>query len=72
MIRKIIILIIGILILSNCKQKTEIVNSFEDVQINTYNLYLTLPIGIVKIVMWENFDKEKIIADLYSILRSAK
>jgi purine nucleosidase len=25
-----------------------------------------------KIVMWENFDKEKIIADLYSVLRSAK
>ena len=42
------ILIIGILILSSCKTKNGIEYSFEDVQINTSDYYLTLPIGITK------------------------
>jgi hypothetical protein len=46
--RKIIILIIGILILSNCKEKNGIEYSFADVQINNSDLYLTLPTGILK------------------------
>ena len=46
--RKIFILIIGILILSSCKQKSGIEYSFEDVQINTSDYYLTLPAGIIK------------------------
>jgi hypothetical protein len=46
--RKIFILIFGILILSNCKQKSGIEYSFADVQINKSDYYLTLPIGIKK------------------------
>ena len=46
--RKIFILIFGILILSNCKQKSGIEYSFADFQINKSDLYLTLPIGIKK------------------------
>lgn len=40
---KIFILIFGILILSNCKQKSGIEYSFADVQINKSDYYLTLP-----------------------------
>ena len=46
--KKIITLIIGILILSNCKPKSGLEYSFEDVQINTSDYYLTLPTGIIK------------------------
>ena len=46
--RKILILIFGILILSNCKQKSGIEYSFADVQVNKSDYYLTLPIGIEK------------------------
>jgi len=46
--RKIFILIFGILILSNCKQKNGIEYSFADVQIKETDYYLTLPIGIEK------------------------
>ena len=46
--RKILLLIIGILIFSNCKEKNEIEYSFVDVQINKSNYYLTLPAGITK------------------------
>lgn len=46
--RKTQILILGILILSNCKQKGEIEYSFDDVQVNKSEYYLTLPIGIKK------------------------
>jgi len=42
----IFIIIFGILILSNCKQKSGIEYSFVDVQINRSNSYLTLPIDI--------------------------
>lgn len=45
---KILILIFGILILSNCKQKNGIEYSFDEVQVNKSNYYLTLPIGIEK------------------------
>ena len=43
-----LILIFGILILSNCKQKRGIEYSFADVQVNKSDYYLTLPIGIEK------------------------
>ena len=46
--RKYIILVIGFLILSSCKQKNETEYSFEDVQVNTTDYYLTLPKGIVE------------------------
>ncbi|RIA09723.1 hypothetical protein OE09_1569 [Flavobacteriaceae bacterium MAR_2010_72] len=46
--RKVLILILGILILSNCKQNDGIEYSFEDVQVNKSDYYLTLPIGIEK------------------------
>ena len=46
--KKITILIFGILILFSCKQKSGIEYSFEDVQINKSDYYLTLPIGIEK------------------------
>lgn len=46
--RKIFILIFGILILSNCKSKSGTEYSFEDVQINQSDYYLTLPVGITK------------------------
>ena len=46
--KKIFILIIGILILSNCKSKSGAEYSFEDVRINTSDYYLTLPAGITK------------------------
>ncbi|RBW57137.1 hypothetical protein DS884_11160 [Tenacibaculum sp. E3R01] len=46
--RKIFILILGILILSSCKQKSGIEYSFADVQIKKTDYYLTLPIGIEK------------------------
>ncbi|MDP2059190.1 MAG: hypothetical protein Q8J97_05575, partial [Flavobacteriaceae bacterium] len=46
--KKIFILIIGILILSNCKSKSGAEYSFEDVQINQSDYYLTLPAGITK------------------------
>ena len=46
--KKILIIIIGILTLSNCKQKSEIEYSLEDVQVNTSDYYLTLPTGIIK------------------------
>lgn len=46
--KKVFILIFGILIFSNCKEKTGIEYSFENVQISTSELYLTLPTGIVK------------------------
>tara|TARA_R110002124_G_scaffold285930_1_gene465402 strand:+ start:77 stop:469 length:393 start_codon:yes stop_codon:yes gene_type:complete len=46
--RKIFILIFGILILSNCKQKSGIEYSFADVQVNKSDYYLTLPLGIEK------------------------
>lgn len=46
--KKIIILIFGILILLSCKQNSGIEYSFEDVQINKSDYYLTLPIGIEK------------------------
>ena len=46
--RKIFILIFGILILLSCKHKSGIEYSFEDVQINKSDFYLTLPVGIEK------------------------
>ena len=46
--RKYFILIIGFLILSSCKQKNETEYSFENVQINTTDYYLTLPKGIIE------------------------
>jgi len=46
--RKFFILIFGILILSNCKQKSRTEYSFAKVQINESDYYLTLPIGIKK------------------------
>lgn len=46
--KKIFILIIGILILSNCKPKSEIKYSFEDVKIDSTQIYLKLPTGIIK------------------------
>ncbi|OBX18711.1 hypothetical protein LX77_03906 [Gelidibacter algens] len=46
--KKILIILIGILILSNCKQSGGIEYSFEDVQVNTSDDYLTLPTGIIK------------------------
>lgn len=46
--RKIFILIIGILILTSCKQNSGIEYSFEDVQVNKSDYYLTLPTGIIK------------------------
>jgi hypothetical protein len=42
----IFIIIFGILILSNCKQKNGIEYSFADVQINKSDYYLTLPTDI--------------------------
>ncbi|MBL4569383.1 MAG: hypothetical protein JKY69_07020 [Flavobacteriaceae bacterium] len=46
--RKIFILVIGIFILTSCKRNSETEYSFEDIQINTSDYYLTLPIGIKK------------------------
>jgi hypothetical protein len=46
--RKILIIIIGILIVSSCKQKGEIEYSFEKVQISSSDYYLILPSGIVR------------------------
>ena len=46
--KKITILIFGILILLSCKQNSGIEYSFEDVQINKSDYYLTLPTGIEK------------------------
>ena len=46
--KKILIILIGILILSNCKQSGGIEYYFEDVQVNTSDDYLTLPTGIIK------------------------
>jgi hypothetical protein len=46
--RKIYILIFGVLILSNCNQKSEIEYYFEQVQVNTTDLYLTLPKDIIE------------------------
>jgi hypothetical protein len=46
--RKIFILIIGILILTSCKQNSGIEYSFEDVQVNKSDYYLTLPPAIIK------------------------
>ena len=40
---KYLILILGILILTNCKQKSGIEYSFADVQVNKSDYYLTLP-----------------------------
>ena len=48
MYRKVFILLFGFLILFNCKEKMEREYYLGEVQISSFNLYLTLPKGIVK------------------------